>query len=91
MINPEFKVGDKIKILKTLPRANDNIRNFLTNPDEIYIVSSIEADIGLNHVIKVEGHIHSWYAYNFELAEVIQDNEFVKMMQSKERMIDLPI
>ena len=38
----------------------------------------------------IEGVEGGWYAFQFEKVITIQDNEFVKMMCSNKRMLDLP-
>ena len=84
-----FKVGEKIKCIAEDPDQNPSkliIGNIYTVSD-LYGSTGISYDKFWFHVEELE---KNWYYQDSFFEKAIQDNEFVKMMCSNERMLDLP-
>ena len=91
--NGEFEIGDKVKCTTTL---YEHVKE-----NENYTIKGIKGCVcGChNKYLKFEELPDSTYDqedfeqsfFTLVVVEKVQDNEFVKMMCSNERMIDLPI
>ena len=84
----KFKVGDKVKCIKMDNRwgAKENLK-----VGEVYVIKLL-VFTDLLVLVDTENPTYSWNSCCFELYEEplpTQDNEFVKMMCSNERMLDL--
>ena len=89
MSAPDFKEGDEIECIE-----DQNYENVRLTIGKIYICKRYSQHDTLCTVVCDGGYDIEVYTLRFKKyipPLPIQDNEFVKMMCSNERMIDLPI